>query len=38
MLQEIMLSVFGGTGNEFREFSSSPTVGYTPILDNSGGL
>ena len=30
--------VFGGTGNGIQRISSSPTVGYIPILDNSGGL
>ncbi len=30
--------VFGGTGNAIQRISSSPTVGYIPILDNSGGL
>lgn len=30
--------VFGGTGNSIQRISSSPTVGYIPILDNSGGL
>ena len=30
--------VFGGTGNAIQKISSSPTVGYIPILDNSGGL
>ena len=30
--------VFGGNGNAIQRISSSPTVGYIPILDNSGGL
>lgn len=30
--------VFGGTGNSIQRISSSPTIGYIPILDNSGGL
>lgn len=30
--------VFGGTGNAIQRISSSPTVGYIPILDNSGGM
>ena len=30
--------VFGGTGNSIQRISSSPTVGYIPILDNSGGM
>lgn len=30
--------VFGGTGNAIQRISSSPTVGYISILDNSGGM
>lgn len=30
--------VFGGTANAIQKPSSSPTVGYIPIMDNSGGM
>lgn len=30
--------VFGGTGNSIQRINGSPTVGYIPILDNSGGM
>ncbi|HLO98871.1 MAG TPA: hypothetical protein VK171_09785, partial [Fimbriimonas sp.] len=30
--------VFGGTANAIQKASSSPTVGYIPIMDNSGGM
>ncbi len=30
--------VFGGTASAIQRISGSPTVGYIPIMDNSGGL
>ncbi len=30
--------VFGGTGNAIQRINGSPSVGYIPVLDNSGGM